>query len=724
MEAKHFFKWLGISAVIAAMIYVFFLHYLASYFQQIATQWRFEFLTINLINLCVVIACWQIWRHQKGLLATAFGCFLVSTLCKIFSNTKFPLALLATNLDVVNAFESVLGATDIAGFILLSVACFKCGMGKSRFFTLLPLLVMVVSALTFLALSNHWYVGPGGLSTVQIFFAHGLLLFIILVVVLLACTRNGDLLLFYVGYLLVFGSLAYVKGVYGVRIESSKPIFILLFFVGKISVLIGAWNFSKMRKTELTQLFYAVNSIRAQVILWSISAGTILFFMLSFGYSSVDSESFIRISVPLFDWFLIPFSLLMRFIADYLTKPLQELLRWIDLVVSHRIQHFPRVGFLVDIQEFGILQMHLESAFSKIQMQTQHEKWLFDIAAKTVHDVRSPLLVLAMMKESVNQHLTQEKQELFSNSLVRIQSIISELLSQYRAVKTGQALQVSGKKPEWIAILLMMVLNEKRVQYPTLELASIIEPSAWMAQAAIVSVDYLRILSNLIDNTIEAGATHIQCALQRGKMESYWQLEIQDNGCGMTQEQVRKALQGKLETSKKTGSGIGLSAAIDKVQTWGCVVEIDSRLQEGTTLRMLLPSLPLPTCFIDQIDCRPYQRIVILDDQAIYHEQWEKRFMETGLLSRVVCVHCYTAAEWVTALQEQLPDTLYLMDYFLGDAVGDVGQTGIELIVAHGLQAQSILVTNNYDEEAVIQACLQTQIMMMPKLLIPIIQMQ
>lgn len=71
--------------------------------------------------------------------------------------------------------------------------------------------------------------------------------------------------------------------------------------------------------------------------------------------------------------------------------------------------------------------------------------------------------------------------------------------------------------------------------------------------------------------------------------------EIQDNGLGMTQEQVSQLLADRGHVSSKKGSGIGVRNVNERIklyfgQDYG--LEIDSEPDEGTTIRIHLPAVP------------------------------------------------------------------------------------------------------------------------------------
>ncbi len=66
-------------------------------------------------------------------------------------------------------------------------------------------------------------------------------------------------------------------------------------------------------------------------------------------------------------------------------------------------------------------------------------------------------------------------------------------------------------------------------------------------------------------------------------------VEIQDNGCGMTLDQVERALEG--QSFKAGGNGIGLSQAQRQLKSWRAKLQIDSIVDSGTTVTMEFPVL-------------------------------------------------------------------------------------------------------------------------------------
>lgn len=99
------------------------------------------------------------------------------------------------------------------------------------------------------------------------------------------------------------------------------------------------------------------------------------------------------------------------------------------------------------------------------------------------------------------------------------------------------------------------------------------------------------LLTNAIKFTRENG-TIVLCATQHS---SYVELTIQDNGVGMTTEQLEKLFHADqlvttLGTNREKGSGIGLLITKELVANNGGIIKVESTKEVGTTFIITLPS--------------------------------------------------------------------------------------------------------------------------------------
>jgi two-component system, sporulation sensor kinase B len=93
---------------------------------------------------------------------------------------------------------------------------------------------------------------------------------------------------------------------------------------------------------------------------------------------------------------------------------------------------------------------------------------------------------------------------------------------------------------------------------------------------------------NLLKNSIEAmpngGELNITSFIDKDKVV----IKIQDNGIGMTREQISRFGEPYFST-KETGTGLGTMVALKMIQTMNGTLDIDSAVNKGTTLTITFP---------------------------------------------------------------------------------------------------------------------------------------
>jgi len=99
--------------------------------------------------------------------------------------------------------------------------------------------------------------------------------------------------------------------------------------------------------------------------------------------------------------------------------------------------------------------------------------------------------------------------------------------------------------------------------------------------------DIRKMVYHAIRNAVEAVSEggFVRVSFKSGDGIQGWVLEVEDNGCGMSREQLRQALE-LLFTTKNGHIGCGLNLIVAAAQRIGAVVEIDSARGAGTVLRI------------------------------------------------------------------------------------------------------------------------------------------
>ena len=102
-----------------------------------------------------------------------------------------------------------------------------------------------------------------------------------------------------------------------------------------------------------------------------------------------------------------------------------------------------------------------------------------------------------------------------------------------------------------------------------------------------------RIIGHVVQNAFDATAAAGRVRLSLGRQGGQARIEVADTGQGMSQEFIRDRLFKPFQTTKQAGMGIGAYESFQYVQELGGKIEVDSELNRGTKVTILLPLFEL-----------------------------------------------------------------------------------------------------------------------------------
>ncbi len=391
---------------------------------------------------------------------------------------------------------------------------------------------------------------------------------------------------------------------------------------------------------------------------------------------------------------------------------------------------FPRsqlnVGFIFLLTQILMLAIVIWVAKRGETERLMAQIRLSELAQQVSHDIRSPLSALEMLGSSM-QDLPEERRVILRNAINRIRDIANSLLAKESSHPIeGSMKSVPG--PEGYAFVLLSpiveaIVSEKRVQYrERLDLNIDFHQSkrSFGLFAKIQSNEFKRLISNLIDNSVEAlgsgtsysGSIVINLSLlEQGAIE----LEVGDNGKGIPAEIVKRLGQRGETYGKANGSGLGLYHAFETVKGWGGYLRLQSVEGRGTSVQIRLPNRPAPDWFASKLVISKDGKIVAFDDDQSIHQIWRGRFESIRASEQgVSLVHATKPNDFRKIYGESIFDldnTLFLVDYeILGHP-----ESGLDLIEELGISAHSVLVTSRYEEEHIRSRCERLKVRLLPK---------
>ncbi|OGR96269.1 MAG: hypothetical protein A2016_11685 [Elusimicrobia bacterium GWF2_62_30] len=249
-----------------------------------------------------------------------------------------------------------------------------------------------------------------------------------------------------------------------------------------------------------------------------------------------------------------------------------------------------RPAYRVAIYEAELFAEKLKAAYDTIRSQARLSA-LSALAAQVAHDIRSPLAALDSALKDVSQ-LPEEKRLLISGAAGRIRDIANNLLEKNRQGAAPGAQPEAKLKPQLLSGLIAPVIREKRQQYhdrADVKIEAGPGDEAGSLAACVDPVEFGRLLSNLVNNSVEAlerGGTVTVTLSRRGDLA---ELTVRDDGKGIPAELLPRLGRRGETHGKAGGSGLGLHHARAAAEAWGGSLAISSGPGKGTTVLISLP---------------------------------------------------------------------------------------------------------------------------------------
>ncbi|MGB0455179.1 MAG: sensor histidine kinase, partial [Bacteriovoracaceae bacterium] len=415
----------------------------------------------------------------------------------------------------------------------------------------------------------------------------------------------------------------------------------------------------------------------------------------------------ISVGIILFIWSLI------ATLSFYLNKSLssvlietQSNLKRIEASNFHLLKSLPERKFNTKEIHFFVNAynelMNSTKFFYHSSLRKSNLEVVGKLAQQVAHDIRSPLAALEMAVKST-EGIQEDKRKIIRSAANRINDIANNLLNQNIEPESLTEVK-SDLELEQVPSIISSIVSEKRMQYHSHNDLSIEFPVAeshYGQFAVIQAEEFKRVLSNLINNAVEAmpelcGEIKISLVSENENMI----IMIKDNGVGIPESLIEKVTDQGESFGKPEGSGLGLYHAKSCIENWKGSLKILSSKGNGTTILIKIPKANPPATFIPFIPIHSDQEVVIIDDDVSIHKIWDSR------LSQVVNdthIHHFTTPHDFLDWFKQNTDKnfLFLVDFeYIGSEMN-----GLNLIKQNNIENSSILITSRYDEKEIREEC-------------------
>lgn len=258
------------------------------------------------------------------------------------------------------------------------------------------------------------------------------------------------------------------------------------------------------------------------------------------------------------------------------------------------------------------------------------------MAARVSHDIRSPLMALQIASAVIKGKVSDDLENLISESTARLKFIADDILQKYREGKsTDQSVERSN-----LENLVEQLLSSYRFLYPQIDFQIDLTKDIYIF---VPQYSLQRALSNLLNNSIEALKDHQQAVI-RVKTElrnNVCVISVNDNGPGVSVEIRPRLFQEKATYGKAGGTGLGLYQVRKELEIYGgTVTYVDDK--KGSCFEV---SLPLD---LERIDFTVSSRLLILEsaDQI-------SSLLSSDLDQGITIHRCKSVAEAIALLRDQ-----------------------------------------------------------------------
>lgn len=210
-----------------------------------------------------------------------------------------------------------------------------------------------------------------------------------------------------------------------------------------------------------------------------------------------------------------------------------------------------------------------------------------------LHDVRSPLMAIQVVA-AMSKEIPEDRQIILNRSLLILKELIEKLASTSPMASSHLPPSLPKLEKVILADLISDIVKDKAVelqQHSALSIAFRNQPSIDSCQALLEPLEFRRVLSNLLNNSVEATSYSGRVAVTLKREDNRLTLLVEDAGKGIPAEIRRRLFRKGATNGKSKGSGLGLYHARRIVAQWGGSVDVFSIPGTGTTVRLILPLL-------------------------------------------------------------------------------------------------------------------------------------
>lgn len=291
-------------------------------------------------------------------------------------------------------------------------------------------------------------------------------------------------------------------------------------------------------------------------------------------------------------------------ISWWLTKPIEQLNNTASVIASG--DYSVRTQ-LISNDEIGELAEKFDSMAEAIEGHVQelkdHARQQEDFVASFTHEIKTPMTAVIGYADMLRSKEMEKEQQILTANYIfqegkRLESMslkLFDLIALKRKDIEKQKIytQVFGEE---IQDSILPILEREDISFSVDMQPAILEGDRDLLKTVFI---------NLVDNARKASKPGNEIRMRgiwnrEQEGSPFYEIQIQDDGCGIPEEEVNKICEAfymvdKSRARKQGGAGLGLATTSLIVEVHQGRFLIESTVGKGTTMRVLLPGKEMDT---------------------------------------------------------------------------------------------------------------------------------
>lgn len=203
------------------------------------------------------------------------------------------------------------------------------------------------------------------------------------------------------------------------------------------------------------------------------------------------------------------------------------------------------------------------------------------MSAFVVHDLKNLIAQLSLLLRNAKKH--HDNPEFQQDMLETIEHAVRRMNGMLLQLRSGTQ-PIEQASPVALTRLLERLHRERGRSGCLLELEA---ESGLTVRAHEDRIE--RVVGHLVQNALDATPQNGKVSIRARRLDEDVVIEVEDNGCGMSEEFLRERLFKPFQSTKANGMGIGAYESFRYIQDLGGRIEVNSELGRGSLFRLVFP---------------------------------------------------------------------------------------------------------------------------------------